>query len=145
MIARAVDLFSDRDILTAALDTDAVADRIEATARSEAKIRAQDLYRAADRMNDRARWGLGTVLDILAAGRAHVLAAHLASPDRLADYVIAAISTKLVEDAGARWVHVWDEPLTLRSADDEVIELRTLVAAACADPAARCRAARAAG
>ena len=132
---RSVDLFSDRDVLTAALDTDTVADRIEALARTEAKNRAQDLYRAADHMNDRARWGLGTVLDILAAGRAHVLAAHLASPDRLADYVIAAISTKLVEDVGARWVHVWGEPLTLRSADDEVIELRTLVTAGCADPA----------
>ena len=129
----AVDLIDDPDLLPSALDTDEFAQRIEAAAQRRAEDATQVLYAAADRIAGRAaHWGLAGVFDLLDGGRAHALAAALPHEDLLVDHVVAAMSTKLISEAGARWVHVWGQPLTLRSSDNEVIALRPLVSDACA-------------
>jgi Zn-dependent protease with chaperone function len=131
----AVDLVGDRGALTAALTTEAFAARVVASAYRRADDLSGTLYRAAEDVNGRDYRGLGGVLDILGAGRAGFLAGRLSRPDLLADYVRCAISARLVRSAGARWVHVWGEQLTLRTAGGDVIDLRAPIEAACADPA----------
>lgn len=135
-------LVDDLELRSTGLQTTAFDDHLAVVAQEEARLAAKQLYHAAARVSyaGRKRGGIGTVLDLLAAGRTGDLTAALnrAVPDPwpLADRVLAAVNATLVISADAGWRHSWSAPMTLVSADGEDIAVRPLVEQACDDPEA---------
>jgi Zn-dependent protease with chaperone function len=125
-------LVNDLDVRSATLCTSAFDEYVATIAHKEAHHAAKALYYRAGRLAGTRSAGLGTVLDLLAQGRAGALNAA----GNLAEYVLAAVNATLVISAGARWRHVWSAPLALVSRDGDPILARPLIDLACRDPLA---------
>jgi Zn-dependent protease with chaperone function len=131
----AADLFADPEPMYAALRTDGFDEFVERVTGTDVEREADRLYRA---LPGGDRPGIDRVLASLGRGQAAELAARLDTPpEDLTELVVAAAGAAMVASGAARWRHRWGEPVALVSAgSDESVALRTVVAAACADPAA---------
>jgi Zn-dependent protease with chaperone function len=143
------DVVADREAVWAALAEDWFVATMSAAAQDGAEREAESLYAAANGLGRTpAREGLGYVLDVLGQGRADELGWALASrgdsrsvpgeaPDPralLVESATAALAAHLVSSGLAYWDLAWSRPSALRSAADEPLVPRPVVADACADP-----------
>jgi Zn-dependent protease with chaperone function len=133
-------LVDDLDTRSAGLCTTSFDEHVAAITQENARSLAEPLYSAAAWAAGIRYGGLGTVLDLLAAGRAGDLRTALnrtvTGAGQLTDRVLAAVNATLVISAGAFWQHSWSMPMTLVSAGGDLIEAGPLVDQACTDPEA---------
>ncbi len=137
-------LIDDVGTLSAALQSAEFDEHVEAIAHEDARRDAEALYYAATKVAGTRRAGLGTVLDLLADGRAGAVRPELrraaqsegtsGSAEQLTGLVLAAVNATLVNWCAARWRHSWTAPMALVSTNGNPITLRPTVTAACADP-----------
>jgi len=135
-------LVDDLELRSTGLRTPDFDEHLAIVAQEEARIAARPLYYAAARVScaGNRRGGVGTVLDLLAAGRTDELTAALNAavrdPGPLAGRVLAAVNSTLVSSVDACWRHSWSAPMTLVCVDGDEIAAGPLVEQACKDPEA---------
>jgi Zn-dependent protease with chaperone function len=133
-------LLDNLELRAAALRTATFDASVAQITQEDAQHTAAAVRYAAGRVAGDRTPGLGTVLDLLADGRAGDLAVALRRTVQgnrePAELITATVAAALVASGAARWRHEWSAPLGLESADGDPLDVATIVHRAWEDPAA---------